>query len=81
MVDNGTIPPEKITDCQWTLLRGKKPKFIFHNIGNLWRPLESVPASRERVVPTEGKSAQSLETAYQEQERFQFKRLSIGKMR
>ena len=26
---------------------------MFHNLGNLLRPLESVPASRERVVRTE----------------------------
>ena len=39
--------------CQWTFLRGKTPKWIFHNLGNHLRPLESVPASRERVVPTE----------------------------
>ena len=34
-------------------LRGEKPKWIFHNLGNLLRSLELVPASRERVVPTE----------------------------
>ena len=39
--------------CQWTLLRGEKPKWIFHNLGNLLRPLELIPALRERVVPTE----------------------------
>ena len=39
--------------CQWTLLRGKKPKWISKNFGNLLCPLELVPASRERVVPTE----------------------------
>ena len=44
---------QKKYHCQWTLLRGKKPKWIFHNLGNLLRPLELVPASRERVVPTE----------------------------
>ena len=37
--------------CQWTLLRGEKPKWIFHNLGNLLRPLDLIPASRERVVP------------------------------
>ena len=35
------------------LLRGEKPKWIFHNLGNLPRPLELEPASRERVFPTE----------------------------
>ena len=39
--------------CRWTLLRGKKPRWILHNFGNLLRPLELVPASREHVVPTE----------------------------
>ena len=36
-----------------TLLRGKKTKWLFHNPGSLLRPLVLVPASRERVVPTE----------------------------
>ena len=50
----GTIPSEKKYHCQWTFLRGKKPKcFVSHNFGNLLCPLELVPASRERVVPTE----------------------------
>ena len=35
------------------LLRSKKPRWIFHNFGNLLCPLELVPASRERVVATE----------------------------
>ena len=38
--------------CQWTLLRGEKPKWIFRNLGNLLRPLELIPASHERVVLT-----------------------------
>ena len=42
---------QKKYHCQWTLFRGKKPKWIFHNLGNLSRLLEFVPASRE--VPTE----------------------------
>ena len=34
----------------------KNPSWFFlHNFGNLLRPLESIPASRERVVPTEWK--------------------------
>ena len=44
---------QKKYHCQWTLLRGMEHKWIFHNVGNLLCPLESVPASRERVVPTE----------------------------
>ena len=31
----------------------KNIKWIFHNLGNLLRPMELIPASRERVVPTE----------------------------
>ena len=31
----------------------RKPKWIFHNLGNLLRPLELIPASRERAVSTE----------------------------
>ena len=37
---------------QWTFLRGKKRKRIIHNLGNLLRPLESIPVSRERVKTT-----------------------------
>ena len=44
---------QKKYHCQWTLLRGKKPKWIFHNFGNLLHPLELVPDSRKYVVPTE----------------------------
>ena len=44
---------QKKYHCRWTLLRGKKPRWIFNNFGNLLCPLELVPASRERVVPTE----------------------------
>ena len=45
----------------------RKAQVIFHNLGNLLRPLELTPASRERVVPQNGKSAQFLEIACQEQ--------------
>ena len=34
-------------------MRGEKPKWILHSLGNLLRPLEQTPASPERVVPTE----------------------------
>ena len=44
---------QKKHHCPWTLLRGEKSQWIFHNLENLLRPLELVPASRERVVPTE----------------------------
>ena len=44
---------QKKYHCQWTLQRGKKPEWIFHIFGILLCPLELVPASRERVVPTE----------------------------
>ena len=67
MVDGGAISPEKVSlpldPPAWEVIT----KWIFHNPGNLLRPLELVPASRERVVPRNGKSAQSLETACQEQ--------------
>ena len=43
---------QKKYHCKRTLLRGKKPKWIFHNFGDLLRPLDFVPASRVRVVPT-----------------------------
>ena len=39
--------------CQWTLLRGTKPKWIFHNLGNLLRPRKLILVWRDRVVPTE----------------------------
>ena len=38
---------------QWTLLRGENTKWIFRNLGNLLRPSKLIPASHERVVPTE----------------------------
>ena len=41
---------QKEYHCQ---LRGKHPEWISHNFCNLLRPLQSIPASRERVVPTE----------------------------
>ena len=43
---------QKKCHCQWTVLRGEKPEWIFHNLGNLLRPLE-LKASRERVDPAE----------------------------
>ena len=44
---------QKKYHCQWALMRGNKPKWIFHNFGDFLQPLEFVRASRERVVPTE----------------------------
>ena len=44
---------QKKYHCQWTLLQGKQPKWIFHNFGDFLQPPEFVPTSRERVVPTE----------------------------
>ena len=44
---------QKKYHCHWTFLRGKKTKWIFHNLGNLLRAPESIPVSRERAVPTE----------------------------
>ena len=43
---------QKKCHCQWTVLRGEKPEWIFHNLGNLLRPLE-LKASRVRVDPAE----------------------------
>ena len=45
---------QKKYHCQWTILRRKQLKWIFHNFGDLLQPLDLVPASRERMVPTEG---------------------------
>ena len=59
---------QKKYHCQWTLLRGKKPKWIFHNLGNLLRPLELEYQPRvSEWFPQNGKYAQFLEAAYQEQ--------------
>ena len=44
---------QKKYHCHWTLLRGKKPKLIFHDFGDLLQPLYFVQASHERVVSTE----------------------------
>ena len=41
------------TSTTWTFLRVNNYKWIFHNLDHLLRPLESMPVSRERVVPTE----------------------------
>ena len=43
---------QKKYHCQWILLRGKNPKWIFHIFLDLFRPSESIPVSLERVVPT-----------------------------
>ena len=51
--ENGTTPSEKKYHCQWTLLRGKKPRWNFQNFGNLLQPLALVPDTRKHVVPTE----------------------------
>ena len=53
VVEEGTIPSEKVSLPMDSPLRGRKPKWIFYKFGNLLQPLEFVPASRERVVPTE----------------------------
>ena len=49
----GTIPTEKSITANGLSCVERNPKYIFHNFGNLLRPLELVPASREHVVPTE----------------------------
>ena len=47
------ISRKKKHHCQWAFLRGDKRKWIFHSLGNILRPLKSIPALRERVLPTE----------------------------
>ena len=49
------ISRKKSTIANGPSLRGEKPTWIFHNLGNLLRPPELLPASRERVVPTDWK--------------------------
>ena len=49
----GTIPSEKVPLPMNTPARQETQVVFFHNFGNLLRPLELVPASCERVVPTE----------------------------
>ena len=46
-----TRSPYKSTT--WTFLRVNNSKWVFHNLDHLLRPLESMPVSWERVVPTE----------------------------
>ena len=76
-----TIPSEQY-HCQWSFLRGKKPKGILHNVLatshhhlSWYQPRVSMWFQRN------GKSEQFLETAYQRERLFQFKRHSIGSMR
>ena len=45
----------------WQKLKRKNPKWIFHYLGNLLRPLELIAASREGVVPTEQQVGTALE--------------------
>ena len=80
MVEKGTIiSSEKIS--RWTLLRGKTPKWIFHNLGILLQPLEFVPDSRKHVVPTEWQVRTVLGDCMSKARGIQFKRHSIGNMR
>ena len=52
VVHEGTISPETVP-LPMGLPTWKK-QVDFHNLGNPSRPLESIPASRQRVVPAEG---------------------------
>ena len=50
VVEEGTTSPENV-QLAMDLPAWKNPtKWIFHNLGNLLRPLESIPATRERCV-------------------------------
>ena len=48
MVEEGTTSPEKSTAASGPSCEASSPGGIFHNFGSLLRPLELVPASRER---------------------------------
>ena len=52
MVEEGTIPSKEVALPMDSLAR-KASQVDFHNFGDLLQPLEFVPISRERVVPTE----------------------------
>ena len=47
------LKSRRSTTANRTLLRGRNPKWIFHNFGNLFTTLDSIPTSCVRVVPTE----------------------------
>ena len=54
----GTVPSvlgrSRISNLlRWTLLRGRTPKWIFHNLGSLLHSLGFAPESRTHIVPTE----------------------------
>ena len=49
--EEGTLSPEKSTTVNGPSC--VENSLIFHILGNLSRPLESIPVSRERVVPAE----------------------------
>ena len=70
MVAKGAISSEKSTTANGLFCVAKNPSGVFTIFGNLLRPLELIPASRERVVPTEWQ-VQFLEVASQEQKFYQ----------
>ena len=53
VVEEGTKSTEKVPLPLDLPAWKKNPSGFFHNLGNLLRPLESIPVSCERVVPTE----------------------------
>ena len=68
MVEKGAISPEKIPLPMDPPAWRENPSGFFHNLGNLLSPLVLMPASRERVVPSEWQVRTVLrEVAYQEQ--------------
>ena len=52
VVEGGTIPSEEVSLPMDSFAR-KATQVDFHNLDDLLQPLEVVPISRERVVPTE----------------------------
>ena len=53
VVEKGATSQEKSTTANGPFCVARNPSGFVHNLRNLLRPLELVPASGERVVPTE----------------------------
>ena len=73
---------QKKDHCQWTLVRGKNPEWIFFILlATCWNHLSSYQPRASIWFQRNGKSDQSLETVYPRQKWFQFERHNIGNMR
>ena len=73
---------QKKYHCRWTLLRGRQPKWIFHNFGDVFH--NHLSSYRSRVsewFQRNGKSDQFLEIVYRRQKWFQVERHRIGNLR